>query len=230
MPEYTAVVTGGGIEAGETVAETAVREVREEAGIDAVFVRDVGSAENPVGHYVQLTPSERLPETWMHDGRAFRWLPVRADLELWGQRGDFVHALVRKRVVGYVTRRRELLVFEHAGLLQLPAGRVDYDETLEEGLVREVEEETGVEVEIVSKLVDGVEFALLFGPGMHESHAFHALPVTETPDVWTHRVTGSGMDAEMALPCRWVPLDDRPLLWGKPDPLAEGLRLSITDP
>ena len=56
---------------------------------------------------------------------------------------------MRKRVVGYVTRGRELLVFEHAGVTQLPAGRVDHDETLEEGLVREVEEETGVKVEIV---------------------------------------------------------------------------------
>ena len=157
------MVTGGGIEQGETIAETAIREVKEEAGIDVVFVRELGVAESPTGHYVQVTPTERLPETWEHDGRAFRWLPVSADLELWGQRGDFVSALVRKRVVGYVTRGRELLVFDHKGRpevpTQVPAGRVDAHEGLEEGLRREVEEETGLtEIEIVGILADGNEF------------------------------------------------------------------------
>jgi hypothetical protein len=33
----------------------------------------------------------------------------------------------------------------------------------------------------------------------------------------------------MALPCRWVALDERPLIWGKPDPLVDRLRLSTTD-
>ena len=122
MPEYTSVVTGGGIEQGETIEETAVREVKEEAGIDVVFVRELGVAESPTGHYVQVTSTERLPETWEHDGRAFRWLPVSADLELWGQRGDFVSALVRKRVVGYVTRGRELLVFDHGQARSAYAG------------------------------------------------------------------------------------------------------------
>ena len=75
MPEYAAVVPGGGIEEGETVVETAVREVKEETGIDARFVREVGVAENPTGHYVQLTPTERLPETWEHDGVVCRWAP-----------------------------------------------------------------------------------------------------------------------------------------------------------
>jgi hypothetical protein len=35
------------------------------------------------------------------------------------------------------------------------------------------------------------------------------------------------MDAGMQMPCRWVPLDERPLLWGKPDPFVEILRSSI---
>ena len=174
------MVTGGGIEQGETVAETAVREVKEEAGIDVLFVRELGVAESPTGHYVQVTSTKRLPETWEHmDGRAFRWLPVSADLELWGQRGDFVSALVRKRVVGYVTRGRELLVFDHEGMPEVPRRCLPDASTyegLEEGLCREVEEETGVtEIEIVGILADGNEFEELFGPGAHESHAFHAV-------------------------------------------------------
>ena len=43
----------------------------------------------------------------------------------------------------------------------------------------------------------------------------------------THSVSGTGMDAGMQMPCRWVPLDDRPLLWGEPDPFVEILRSSI---
>ena len=224
---------GGGIEEGETVVETAIREVIEETGIETEFVRVVGVGEDPVGHYVQLRPTKLLPESWEHvreDGPVLcRWIRVSADAEVWGLRGDFIHALVRKRVVGYVTRGRELLVFEHAGLTQLPAGRVDHGETLEEGLVREVREETGVDAEVVSLLADGAEFAALFGPGHHESWAFHARAVADTPDEWTHHVTGTGMDAGMAMPCRWVPLEDRPLLWGKPDPLVERLLVSIND-
>ena len=209
----------------------------EETGIHAEPVRVVGVAENPTGHYVQLRPTGVLPETWDHlrdDGATVtcRWVEVHAPPELWGLRGDFVHELLRKRVVGYVTRGRELLVFDHAGTMQVPAGRVDHDETLEEALLREVEEETGVTgIEIVRELADAAAFERIYGPGRHESHAFHAVSHADTPDMWTHQVTGTGMDAVLAYPCRWVSLDDElPLLWGKPDPLAERLRASITDP
>ena len=209
----------------------------EETGIRAEPVRVVGVADSPTGHYVQLRAVELLPETWEHereDGATVRcrWIEVHAPPELWGLRGDFVHELMRRRVVAYVTRGRELLVFDHAGTLQVPAGRVDHDETLEEGLLREVEEETGVTgIEIVCELADASEFESLYGPGRHESHAFHAVSHADTPDLWTHQVTGTGMDAVLAYPCRWVSLDgELPLLWGKPDPLAERLRASITEP
>jgi ADP-ribose pyrophosphatase YjhB (NUDIX family) len=207
----------------------------EETGIEAEFVRVVGVGDEPVGHYVQLKPTKLLPESWEHireDGPVLcRWIPVRADAEVWGLRGDYIHALVRKRVVGYVTRGRDLLVFEHAGVLEVPGGRIDHDETLEEGLLREVEEETGVTgLRVVGVLADADELDRLYGVLVHRSWAFHAVVEDGGPDEWAHPVTGTGMDAGMVFPCSWVPLDERPLLWGKQDPLAERLRLSITDP
>ena len=206
----------------------------EETGIEAEFVRVVGVGDDPTGHYVQLKPTKLLPESWEHireDGPVLcRWIPVRANAEVWGLRGDFIHALVRRRVVGYITRGRELLVFEHGGVLEVPGGRIDHDETLEQGLVREVEEETGVSgFRIVGELADADEVDRLYGVHAHRSWAFHAVVDQDGPDAWDHHVTGSGMDAGMVFPCRWVPLDERPLLWGRSDPLIERLLVSITN-
>jgi ADP-ribose pyrophosphatase YjhB (NUDIX family) len=217
-----------------------VREVKEETGLDAVFVRRVGEVEG--AHYVQAAPTEPTPETWEHhrpegDVVSCRWLPVSADAEVWGLRGTFVHALVRQRVSVYVTRRRdprtELLVFDHRGQpdapTQVPAGRVDAHETLEEGALREVAEETGLEVELVDVLASPKEHNEAHGPGAHETTAFHAT-AAGGPDSWDHSVTGTGMDVGLVYECRWVPLDECPPLWGRTDPLVEKLRRSITEP
>lgn len=250
LPEFKAIVPGGGIEEGESVEEAAVREVREEAGVDVEVVRELGVAENRdpqyAAHYVEAKPNGLLPDTWRHlpagaedDGDAFvecRWVSIRRDLDLWGLRGAFAHALVRKRVVAYVTRehggRTELLVFDEKaepGRTQVPAGRIDAHESLEQGLRREVEEETGLtDIRIVGELADARRFEQLFGPGAHESHAFHAVVEGEGTDAWEHAVTGAGMDAGLVFLCRWVPLDDCPPLWGDVDPLVEELRRSIT--
>lgn len=238
-PEVSAVVPGGGIEEGETVEETAVREVSEETGLDVVFVRRVGEIEG--AHYVQAAPTGPTPETWEHhrpegDVVSCRWLPVRADAEVWGLRGAFVHALVRPRVSVYVTRERdgrvELLVFDHQGMpevpTQVPAGRVDAHESLEEGALREVEEETGLRVNLVGVLAGPEEHTAAHGPGAHETTAFHARAAADGAAAWAHPVTGTGMDVGLVYECGWVPIDECPPLWGKPDPLVEKLRRSIT--
>jgi 8-oxo-dGTP pyrophosphatase MutT (NUDIX family) len=227
-----------------------VREAREETGVETQVVRVLGVAETDIpgnrnpervnrSHFVQARSVEPLPEEWEHDitthgeGTArvrCYWLPIRPEAQAWGRRGHFLAALVRKRVVAYVTRGRELLVFEHAGTTQLPAGRIDPDEGLEEGLAREIEEETGLTaVRVVRELADAAEFARLFGPGAHQSHAFHAVTDADDPDEWEHHVTGAGADASIVYSCRWVPLDQCPPLWGKADPLLEKLRGSIRE-
>jgi ADP-ribose pyrophosphatase YjhB (NUDIX family) len=238
-PEYTAIVPGGGIEAGESVEDAAVREVKEETGLEVAFLRRLGEIEG--SYYVQAAPTGPTPETWEHNRRegdvvSCRWLPVSAEAEVWGRRGDFLQAIVRKRVSVYVTRERdgrtELLVFDHRGmpeaLTQVPAGRVDAHESLEEGALREVEEEAGLVVELVGLLAGPEEHAQAHSAGAHETTAFHATAEPAGPQAWAHPVTGTGMDVGLVYECRWVPLDECPPLWGKPDPLVEKLRRSIS--
>jgi len=214
----------------------------EETGIEAEFVRVVGIGEDPVGHYVQLKATRILPESWDHireDGPVrCRWIPVRADAQVWGLRGDFIHVLVRKRVVGYVTRERdgvhELLVFDHRDMpqakTQVPAGRIDAHEDLETGLRREIEEETGLaSFQVEGELADADEVDRMYGVLVHRTWAFHAVADPDGPDSWDHHVTGSGMDSSLVFECRWVPLDECPPLWGKADPLVEKLRRSIQE-
>ena len=232
-----------------------MREAREETGIDVRVVRALGVSEHPgtrdpgfvhASHFVQATPVGTLPEEWEHHitghgeeaGSLVRcyWKPVDAEAKVWGHRGHFLGDLVRKRVSAYVTRehagRTELLVFDHRGMpevpTQVPAGRVDAHESLEAGLLREVEEETGLMVTPGMLLADPAEHELAHGPGAHETFAFHATAAPDGPDRWAHDVTGTGMDVGLVYECRWVPLDDCPPLWGKPDPLVEKLQRSIT--
>lgn len=229
------------------MAEAAIRELREETGLEVEVVRELGVQKQPSwrvpglrdeNHFLQAMPAGPTPAAWDHEveGDIFRcrWVPLTADTRVYGKHGAFIRALIRKRVVAYVTRGRELLVFDHRDEpdvpTQVPAGRVDPDESLEEGVLREVEEETGVFVKVVAELADAEEVERLYGAHVHETHAFHAVAELGGPREWQHRVSGSGMDSGFVFVCRWVSLDDCPPLWGSTDPLVERLRQSIPEP
>jgi ADP-ribose pyrophosphatase YjhB (NUDIX family) len=204
---------------------------------DATGLEGVRLQRRLADGFVQVAATGESPEEWEHGGARAHWEQIRADLPLTPPHATFLHGLIRKRVVAYITRERsgraELLTIEHRDLadlgLQVPAGRIDAHESLETGLHREVEEETGLgDVRIVAELADADEFERLYGAGAHRSWAFHAVAEAAGPDEWEHPITGTGMDASLVYMCRWLPLESRLLLWGKPDPLAEKLRRSIT--
>jgi 8-oxo-dGTP pyrophosphatase MutT (NUDIX family) len=232
-------VPGGRVESGETFDQTAVRELREETGLEVRVMRELGVEEQPSwrvpgvrdeNHFLHAMPAWPTPDEWAHGGLRCRWVPLLKSTSVYGEHGVFLEAVLRKRVVGYVTRGRELLVFDHEGKTHLPAGRIDAHESLVEGLAREVEEETGVTgIRVIRELAGPEEVARLHGTGGNESHAFHAVTDAATPAEWDHEVTGSGMDSQFIFRCRWASLDEPPLLWGKPDPLLERVRMSIDE-
>jgi 8-oxo-dGTP pyrophosphatase MutT (NUDIX family) len=141
-PEYVSVVPGGRVESGETIEQTAVRELLEETGLEVQPVRELGVLEQPSwrvpglrdeNHFLQAVPTGETLDGWHHGVFRCRWIPVIKGMSVYGEHGAFLDALMRKRVVGYVTSGRQLLVLEKDGVTQLPAGRVEPDENLEDG-------------------------------------------------------------------------------------------------
>lgn len=125
-------------------------------------------------------------------------------------------ALTPLRVVAYVIRGERLLVFDHRDVphagTQVPAGRLDPGESLEEGLARELNEEAGIGAHVVRELGNvtrdhGQEV------GTYESHYFQ-LETDEPRDSWEHVVHGDGDDAGLVFLYRFVPLEPQPQLAG----------------
>ena len=134
------------------------------------------------------------------------------------------------RVLAYVTReregRRELLVFDHrdhpeAGT-QVPAGRLEPDEDLEAGLLRELEEEAGLaDARIIRKFATFGPRELPHGRA-YTNHAYE-LESPGARDEWEHTVVGDGDDAGLVFRYRWVPLEPVPTLWSTSDPVLAKL-------
>ena len=134
---------------------------------------------------------------------------------------------MRQRVLAYVTRERDgakqLLVFDHrdvpAAGTQVPAGRLDRGETLEQCLLRELHEEAGIEDGVVVR-----ELSRPPWPAKYENHAFEVRSAShESADTWDHVVHGDGDDAGLVFRFRWERVHGDVMLFNRTDPLLEEL-------
>ncbi len=128
---------------------------------------------------------------------------------------------MEQRVLAYVTRERaghkELLVFDQPHVptagTQVPAGRVEPGETLEEALRRELHEEAGLERVRIAR-----ELPVLGGwvaRSRYENHAFEVrIEGSEPADTFEHVVHGDGDDAGFVFLYRWVAIESTLELWG----------------
>nr|WP_274638045.1 NUDIX domain-containing protein [Microbacterium bovistercoris] len=123
---------------------------------------------------------------------------------------------VVRKVVGYVVYEGRLLVFTHDDVsldvtgVQVPAGTIEPDESPEAAVVREVFEETGCAVRVVSAL--GIERYDVWPSKseVHERHFFQLalVDLDDPPERW-----GAGEEAPsdggvaQQWTCYWVPLD-----------------------
>ncbi len=133
-------------------------------------------------------------------------------------------------MLAYVTRERngrtELLVFDHrdhpeAGT-QVPAGRLDPGESREQGLMRELHEEAGIErARIVRELPVLGEWV---ARSPYDDHAFEVRAHDPSPaDTWEHVVHGDGDDAGLVFRYRWVAVEPGLELWSGLDLTWQGL-------
>jgi ADP-ribose pyrophosphatase YjhB (NUDIX family) len=219
-----AEVPVGEVDTDEAIDDAVSRWVREWAGIETRFARELGWDGGTL--YVQASPLASAPDDWKHGDAWCRWVPVRGAAS-----GAFLPTLFRQRVVAYVTQERhgrtELLTIEHRDMpeagVQVPAGRVDPGEDLEQAVLREVGEETGLDNLRLFRTLPEFE-AEYENP--YESHAFHLVAETETPDAWEHEVRGEGSDAGLVYVCRWLPLTPDLRLWNGRDPMLRHLPYS----
>jgi ADP-ribose pyrophosphatase YjhB (NUDIX family) len=120
-----------------------------------------------------------------------------------------------KKVIAYITKNDKLLVFLHpnspeAGL-QVPAGTVNEDESLERAVMREVQEETGLDEIRISSFLGQSKFPQSRGYPDVTRFFFHLICNQETPSRWRHEekdpsVRNKGDEYPIIFELYWIPL------------------------
>lgn len=168
----------------------------------------------------QMDNQMKKPEAPEHPLEKFAYCPVCGNREFAVNNvkskkcrscGFTYYANPSAATAAFIIRNGCLLVVRRAkepakGTLDLPGGFVDMDETVEEGMIREIREETGLEARSVNYL-----FSL---PNLYEysGMTIHTLDMFFTAEVDNDAVAQADDDAASL---QWVPLSEvEPVLFG----------------
>ncbi len=121
----------------------------------------------------------------------------------------------KEKVLAYIIReiksKTELLVFDHVDIpkvgTQVPAGTLELGESPENGVIREIYEESGLENFEEIRFLGNFEYISKEKQEIHNRHVF-CLKSIETRDEWVHIVSGNGEDNMMKFKFFWVELDE----------------------
>ena len=121
----------------------------------------------------------------------------------------------KEKVLAYVYRvinkKKEVLVFDHPQNPevnpQVPAGSLELNESPINGVLREVEEESGVKFSSVKNYLGQFEYKFLEKNEIHERHLFE-IESNGLPDKWTHNVKSNDEDNGEVFDFYWLSLEE----------------------
>ena len=120
----------------------------------------------------------------------------------------------KKKVVVCAVQDKKLLVFRHVDFsyeevgLQVPAGSVKENESLEVVAIRELTEETGLkDFEIIAYLGSAQYDISPYKQEIQERHFYLAKTTKELPKRWLSEESHDGVGEPTRLECFWVPLE-----------------------
>jgi 8-oxo-dGTP pyrophosphatase MutT (NUDIX family) len=128
-------------------------------------------------------------------------------------RGTLLWMLKTYKAVAYVLCRGRLLVFTQpdspeAGV-QVPAGTIRSEETPQQAVLRELEEETGIEDVLDLQPVGTASYDMTaYGRDeMQERHFFQMTPAAELPERWRWYERHDGLAPPDPLELFWIPAE-----------------------
>ena len=208
---------GGRLEPNETPKDALRREVLEETGWSLAYFRPIGILHYthidpmpegwsyPHPDFLQIvyagSPGAYHPELKEMDeyvlGSEFvsvadaRRLPLDAGQQMFLDTALRVSLRVVEKVVAYITRDKYLLVFRHvdsdAGI-QVPAGTLEPGESPDDGVIREAQEETGLDSLEIRRFLGTRDYDMSsYGLAELQRRFYYHLECTsDAPSVWRH--------------------------------------------